>query len=308
MLEYLEKLMQDEDWRAAQRYAEELLRRHDLAEADIARIYYALANARFAARDFDGAAFAGNIVLAITERLQMWDLFGQTCLNLSATYHGMGDITNAEEMVHRLLEKIDHCSERAPWLEATAWFNMGTFHFTSNRHVDAERCFQFSLEAARRRGLTRYAHGVRQAMVETYLQLGLVERVPSLLAHSAHYLRHCDTTVPQYRQSVLFHYLLRIKYAMKTNKLRRARVLALRALTNAVGEPRHQFDFHMQLAQLASRAASIGEAIGHSLAAQVYAAQCNRHDLEREAVTFLHNITVDNPDILSQFRNYYLQP
>jgi tetratricopeptide (TPR) repeat protein len=305
MIEYLEKLVRlDRDYAKGVAYAEQLMRSHDNSPKDLLIINCALLLCRYTLHEYNGAVVAGQMAMKLAEELGEWDYYGIASLDLGACFMILAQYQDAIEILYRYLSKLPYY-QHAAVQEPKVWFNLGRTYTALRQPSEASDALSKALQAAVRLEHHRYAHGIRHALIDVYTQAGNLREVPRLIAQSSHYLRHNPDAVDGHN-SWQWHLKLRIDYVIATKRLKRAEALALRGLSDSDGEPRHQFVFHMQLACVTRSCGWFSQALGHFLAAQVYAANCQRRDLESEASQAAYELTRDHPGVDVQMNAYYL--
>lgn|GEM_PF-2950756 len=307
VIEYLEQLVAERRWAEAVKLGEQLLNDSGNSPEATLRIQSALVIAKGMMRDYPGSLFLGEAAVSLAQRLGDWDKFGEICLNVGATSWHMGELGKSE---HFLLQFVAHqpmIANHSRW-EAAIWYNLGKVYTSRGEGEQAARAFDRAVSEAVRHGDLRYAHGVRQALIEAFLKIGDLRRVPRLLAQSGAYLRS-NPEAESARTSRLFFLRLRVEYCLSTGRLQRALAVSLRGLAESEGEHRHLHDFHMLLARGFYKMGSCAEALGHCLSARACAVACNRHDLESMAMDCAFEILRLHPETAQAVeRLFQLEP
>lgn len=304
MVDYLEHLIESRQWEQAIRYAEEILLQGNCSQRDIMVTNRCLLTARIETGEVNGALVAGQMAIQMALDLQEWDYYGTCCVDMGLTHVRLQQSDLANHYYYEYLAKLPYYVHALRW-EADVCYNLGRNQASAGQIQEAIQSFERALRAADRTGDSRVAHGVRHALIETYIKAGEVGPVPQLLARCAHYLRH-HPRARDIRQSRLYHLDLRAQFALLTNRFDRALAIALRGLQESEGDPQHQYDFHMVLARIALRTKFVQVAFGHLLAARVYSVRCRRYDLEARVSEHMYKIMKDTPNVLQEMECYIM--
>lgn len=303
MIDYLEQLVEERKFREALALAERLLSEAKDSK-DALRIHAARVVAHCRLSDFQAALAGGDFAMKLAEDLDDWDAYGVVALFVGVAYSKLGQLSEAITRISAYLANL-HRYTKALAHEYNAWYNLGILQLELNRPVEATRALSNALTCALRNPDPKYAHGVRQSLIDAYLRAGSYEPIPRLLAQCGRYLRN-NPDVPMHKMSRANHMQLRSEYALATGRVERARSLAAHALADVAGEPAHEYLFHMVLAKAAARQGMPAEALGHGLAARSCAILSRRPDLEREAGDFLHELTQTYPSAIETVDKHYI--
>ncbi|HYF91693.1 MAG TPA: hypothetical protein VD969_05575 [Symbiobacteriaceae bacterium] len=302
MIEYLERLVEEEKYREALDVAERLIGQVE-DPREIVRIHAARVVSHCLLGEEQAALASGEFAIGLAQNLEDWDSYGTMTLYVGVAYARLGQLPEVVSRMYEFLAKA-HLYQTASEYEYNAWYNLGYAQIALNEPNAATVSLSNALKAAERSGEHRYAHGVRQSLVDAYLRAGLFKPIPRLLAECAAYLRQ-HPELSMHKMSWANHIRLRCEYALATGRLDRARVLATRALQAVQGEPDHRFLFHVVLAKTASRMDLPEEAIGHGLAARTCAVVCRRPDWEKESTDLLIEMIHRYPDAISSVDQYH---
>jgi tetratricopeptide (TPR) repeat protein len=300
-VDYLERLISERAFEKALAYAEHLLNNQDNDSRGLLIINHSIMYARHHFGDFEGAIASGELAAKLAKEIGEWDYHGTACLTLGASYDRLRQVHKAMVWWYQFLECSAYYSARK---EALAWFNLGTGHKFLREHEKAIVAFERGLHAATKMGNDRFAHGIRQALIETHIAYQNTAEVPKLLANCAFYLRH-NPNAHMGRESHLFHLKLRAEYALATKRFGRATAVALRGLRASDGLFEMQAYFHFLLSQIAYASKGNIHALGHVQAARNFSIMCKRSDLESIYTTQLHTILRNNPGIIRDANSYY---
>jgi tetratricopeptide (TPR) repeat protein len=306
VIEYLESLLEQREDRKALDYAEQLLRSRENTSEDLLRIYSVLLLARHNVGEYRAAVEAGEMARRLAKDIDKWDSYGEACINISATY---GKLNLQQEALGALYDYLGslHLYSHAVKYELLALQNIGRARIEAGRYEEAKNVFLRLSDAAVR---AQSAHQVAKAqlsLVECSLQLGTLEDIPKFISTCARYLR-ANSAAPGSLDGRLMLARYRAMYALKTGRLFRALLLALRGEAIAQGEPRHHYEYQKIMAMIAIERGNVTETVGHGLAAHSYASLSNRPDLVLEASEFLYGITKGDPEALLQVEDYYSVP
>jgi tetratricopeptide (TPR) repeat protein len=306
MIEYLEKLIEDREYLQAVSYAERLLLDTEHTSQEIVAIHCAMLTARVWLGENHGALVTGELVLQLAKELEAWDYYGTACLSMGVVH---GRLCQYDAALQSWYDYIEHRRfyDDAIKHEAVVWFNIGKVCIVTGDRQQALTSLAHAMEACNRIvGHGRYAHGIRQALINVYIEAGETSPVPGLLVKCDHYLRHHPDAL-EVHESWLWELKLRAEFAAATDRPQRAIAVALHGIAQSEGMPRHQFSFHMLLANLQKKRNHTKESLGHSLAARVYAVQSQRYDYEAEATNLMYEIMNHNPDAFRDMVLYYQQ-
>jgi len=301
MIEYLEQLVEEKKYREALDLAERLIKQVEDPH-QVVRIYAARVVSHCRLGEFSEALPGGDFALHLARELGDWDSFGMLALYVGVAYSRLGQLNEAVTRMYDYLAGLGNYRKAAEF-EYNAWYNLGTFQVMLNKPVDAAKALANALKAALRNGEHRYAHGVRQALVDAYLRAEMYESVPRLLVQCGHYLRK-HPELPLYNMSLANHIQLRGEYALVTGRATRAKALASRALSKLRGEP-YECLPHLVLAKVAQRNGVYQEALGHALAARTCALVGRRTDFEQMASDLLYELTRAYPGAIEMVDQYY---
>lgn len=304
MIEYLEKLLDGRENEKALAYAEQMLRDSRSTPLEMLAAQVGLLKVRCWLNQDDQAIGPGCVAIRMASELEEWDYHGLACLFLGGVYQKLRKHREAIDVLHQYFGHF-HLYGTARSYQANAWYNLGLLYAASQNHKQAMQAFMKALEITEAAGWHRFAHGIRQALVEQYIRNGDVGQVPLLLAKSGHYLRHHPNELDA-TQSRLFHLKLRAEFAMSTKRLDRAHAVALRGLSESAKRLEHLCYFHMVLANIARQKGRPVEALGHASAAKVYASKDHRYDLESEATNLCYEVMKSNPGALAELDRHYL--
>lgn len=300
MIEYLEKLVEEERWPEARRYAEQLLISRDNTPRGLLLIYYALLTGDVYATRYEAAIPSGQIAISLALELAEWDYYGIACITIGAAYYNLNQEEQALDWWLKFFVGLPQY-KRAAEREALIWYNIGLAYIKVGKTGEASNALLRGIDSATLVGNERFAHGIRQALVDVYLNDNKLSRIPLLLAQCGTYLRgHPD------HGSWLSHQRLRAMHALKTQRLSRARALALNGLNTAEQYPTNQCEFHLVLALVAKETHSAVETLGHALAAQALAIMCQHQPLASEATQIIYEVVRNQGDVVERTNAYYL--
>jgi tetratricopeptide (TPR) repeat protein len=302
-VDYLERLISQRAFGKALVYAEHLLNNQDNDSRDLLIINHSILHAKYNLGDFEGALAPGEFSVALAKENGEWDYHGSVCLTLGSSYYRLRQVDKAMVWWYQYLEYLSYYS-RAAKEEALAWFNLGMGHKSLGDNGKAATAFERGISAANRLKNDRFAHGIRQALIETHIASNNMRDVPKLLSKCAFYLRHNRDTLMS-RESHLFHLKLRAEFALATKRFGRATAVALRGLRESEGLFEMQAYFHFLLSQIAYASKENIYALGHVQAARNLSIMCKRSDLESIYTTQLHTILRNNSGIIRNANSYY---
>lgn len=279
MIEYLEQLVEEGRHREVLAEAERLIPLL-IDPQDILTTHIRVVVAHCCLGQWREALASGAVAINLAEEQSNWDAYGMVTLYVGNAYSRLGQYDEAIAYMYQYLTSLGKYGKAAAH-EAIAWFNLGTWLLLLRRPDEAIKCLWDALAAAERTKNHRSAHGVRQALVEAHLQVGMLQPVPRLLAKSGHYLRMHEGT-QSITNSHIFHLKLRSQHALVTNRLRRAEILAVRGLELGLGTE-HEFWFHRLLSNVSQNQNDVMTALDHAHAARCCGIRENRPDLEAEA-------------------------
>lgn len=281
MIEYLEKLIHERDYRKALEVAERMLGEGRREPRELLVINSALFTSRYHLGQYLGAAEVGPTVMGLARDLEEWDVHGAACVDLSATYHDLNRHGDAIQILQEYLENLSRY-QNARKFEFHAWYNLGRSLMALGNYHEATEAFDRAVLIGNASGNYRLAHSSRHALIEALLQTPSLDRIPGLLATSASFLRR-NARADNSEESWLFHLRLRAEYALLTARYKRARCIIARGLMLAESKPRHLFDFHILLTRLGMQVGDVAEALEHAATAKINADLCRRHDLGSQA-------------------------
>lgn len=302
MIEYLEKLVEEGKYLEAIALAERLIRQGTLTREELLSTNTTQLLAHVSTGGFESAISAGLAVVASARELKAWDNLGVAAANLGVAYSRLGNQEAAQEWFYEYLAHLPKY-QSAVKNEALVWYNLGVL----STETDQEQAGAFmgrAVETAKHHGDERYAHGIRQALIQLYLRAGKWDQIPALLAKSAHYLRHNPHGGIRYRKSWLYHHQLRVEFALATGRPARALLVTIRGLKDAEGQPVHQCLFHMLLARGVYQEAP-GVAIANALTAGIYAALGHASGLANQASDFILHTLRERHAAQADLQSYY---
>lgn len=302
MIDYLEQLVEEKKYREAVDLAEKLLKDADNPH-DIVRIHVARVMSHCFLGEEQAALAGGEFAMGLAKEIGAWDDYGMMAQFVGVAYARLGQFSESISRMYDYLGNL-HLYAKAKHYEYNAWYNVGNAQVALNQHQAAITSLSNALKAALRIGEQRYAHGVRQSLIDVYLRLGIHEPIPRLLAQCAHYLRHNDS-FSRDKKSWAYHIKLHGEYALATSRIKRASLLAAKGLVGVEGIPKFEFLFHMVLAQAASTKGEPVEALEHALAARTCAVLSRRSDLEAEASDLVYRYAKDHPEALGAVDKHY---
>lgn len=288
MIEYLEKLIADREYQKALDYAEQLMLEGDHTLQDLLNIYSAIQKSRVELGEYHAAVVSGHLAVKIARDLGDWDRYGHATFLLGATH---GWLRQTDEWIlwtYEYLSQLQYYATARDY-EANAWYNLGLSHAERGNDVAASQALQKAMAVALRTGKHYLAHCIRHALIKVSLRAQQLDGIPQLLARSGHYLR-VNSTAPYFADSRLWHYVLRVEFAIGTKRLQRAAKVASRGLKYASDRPLFRFYLLMCQARLAWLNGDLKDAVGQALAARVCAVQCRRFELEADAADFMYEV------------------
>jgi len=298
VIEYLEQLVEEQQWEKALAYAERLMVSGDRTVRELVVINYSLLTARLLLGEYYGALLAGQLAVKLARDIEDWEYFGKACVNLGVA---CGRLRMRQEEISSYYEYLAKLPlyRGASRHEAVVWYNLGVALGSAGRSSEAAAALAKALQIANRQGMDRHAHGIRQALVEAYLEMGDMTLIPGILAKCLHYIRN-NPDEEDIRQSRHSHFHLRARFAVRTKRFARATSVAQKGLQEVHDNPRYQYDLCIVLAEASSLVGDTREAMRHALTARVCAMRCRRYDLEYEAADLMYKLTQSHPDV---FRN-----
>lgn len=304
MIEYLEQLVEEKKYREALALAEQLIKQVEDPH-QVVRIYAARVVSHCRLGEEQAALAGGDFAMGLAKELGDWDSFGMVTLWVGVAYSRLGQLNEAVTKMYDYLGSL-HLYTKAAEHEALARFNLGTWLVALNQPLEATKALSEALATALRANNHRYAHGVRQALIDAHLRAGVYERVPRLLSECGHYLRN-QPSMHMGTQSWVFHMKMRAEYALATGRTARAQALSVRGLQRIAGEPVYEFHFHILLARVGERDGISERAFGHTLAARSCAVVGKRPDLEVEASELLLRLGQTMPTGIEAVDRYYMK-
>lgn len=300
MVEYLESLVEHEKYREALVEAERVLETGDITARDLAIAHCVMAVSRYHLDQFHGAITAGHIGIELAAQNDEWDWYGRTVLDMGTAYYCLGQW---DEACSAWFDYLAHLPQyqRALRYEANVWYNLANVYNQTDDTPQATEALLKAIRAAKARGQHRAEHGFRHALIEVHMKAGNHTAIPALLAKCLHYLRH-NPGVHMHKDSWLWHLKLRSEYALKTNRVSRAKLVAVRGVMESESNSAHAHNFHMILARLALAKQDASLGLGHYLAARMSAAECGRADLEAVVLDAIHGLTAKNPHLVEALR------
>ncbi|MDF2627497.1 MAG: MalT-like region [Symbiobacteriaceae bacterium] len=250
------------------------------------------------------AVSTGDISLKLAEDLGDWDSFGTLTIYIGVAYSLLGHLDEAMRRMYVFLSHL-HQYQNAAKEEKTVWYNLGVFQTSKGDHAEATRSLDKAFTVALSSGNHRYAHGVRQSLIDVSLRAGFLDRIPMLLAQCGKYFRdHQD--MESFQVSWAHYVRLRGEYALSTNRTRRARLVATRGLSKLEGSTSDEYVMHELLSRIADHTGSPVEAVGHSLAARTCAIMSGRSDRETDAGDALLRLSRSYPGVAESVDQHYI--
>lgn len=293
MIEYLEKLVEEKQYEAAIRYAEQMLLGGNCSTKEIVRIYGALTICRLMLGEYYGAVVAGRVCKEAAEEAGDWDTLGLVCRDLGVAYARLGQLQTVIAHYYDFLSHLNQYSRSYEW-QALVWFNLGLSYRETGDLNQAVNALTRGLEVAVREGRGRLAHGLRHALAHVLIRLGRLQEVPRLLAQALAYIHRLPRGVDR-TQTLLWHHFIRVEFAAQTNRFHRAVQLTQRSLGLASGFPDIQSNLMLVLATVSARQGNNSLAIRHLLSARVFAIQGRRYDLELQASEWMYRLSKEDP-------------
>ncbi len=297
-MEYLEKLVEAQEFETVLTYAEQLLLNREVTARDLMIINSSILYARLVLGESYGATIPGRLGLRLSRDLEEWDYHGFICLNLSYTLIQIGQLPEAITLCYEFLSSLSLYKTSRQY-EFKIWYNLGIAHNKTGNSSEAIKSFMRAISAAKVLNSDRFAHGTRHALIGAYIVVNDHEKIPRLLSKCLHFLRHSEKSA-DHHESSLWHSILRAEFGIVTKRLRRAERVAVAGLRVAEGHPRHQHQLHMLLARIYHIQGDIKKSLGHTLSARIYAIRCRRYDLELEASEWMYAITTNQPGLINE--------
>lgn len=288
MIDYLEKLVADGEYGKALTLAAQLLLNVENTAFDLLRLNNAFLRSRFETGEYHGAVVSGQLALKLAIDLEAWDYHGHVCQYLGLSHYRLCQWDKAMDYWFQYLSHRN-CYGEALRHEVAVWYNQGVIYYQNGDTARAMDAFRKAIETATRNGNDRQVHGLQHALIGAYMGLGELQMVPGLLAKCLYYLRH-NPTAPDYDQSRMYHYCLRVEFCLKTGRFMQAKRLALFGLRLCRDWPRGKYEFWLLLAKISKAEADITAAIGHAVMARNSAIECRRFDLELEAAEYMYEL------------------
>lgn len=302
MIEYLEKLVEEKQYEKALAYAEQLLLNPDNSAWEMMAIYSALCEVRCETGEFYGAQVAGQLAVKMARDLEAWDYFGKASGWLGLCYDRLRQPENALSAWYEYLAYVPFYS-KALKHHVTVLYNIGIVQAQAGRHQESLRTLQQAADVANAVRDHRKAHGIRHAMIDAHLRYGQIEQIPALLAKCAHFLRHNPKT-PTHTQSLLWHLVLRVRYALATHRPRRALRVAQRGIRLEKTLPEtSEMVYHLhRLSALAyEQLNNLRSCLEEGVRARAVAIEFRRYDLEFEITDYIYGLISSHPDLSEQF-------
>lgn len=294
MIEYLEKLVEEErNYSEGLSLAEQLMLDPNNSVFKMLVINHAMQTCRLYLKEFHGSIVSGQISLKLAGDLELWDYYGRSCINLAVAYGSMGQHNEALSMAYDYLAHLGSYSDAAVF-DVRAWYNIGVAHGHLGNTKEAIHALGRAIELATAKGSFLAAHGVRHALIGAHMRTSDFSPVPCLLAQCLKFLRD-NRDIDANEKSLLWHYVLRTRFAIATNRFYRARTVATKGLRLAKGNPELQYEFHMLLAKVAIASSEWGTALTHALSARMCSIRAHRYDAELAASELVYDITRHDP-------------
>lgn len=303
MIEYLETLIQDREFEKALASAEQVLLNPDNTAWDLMAVYSYLCHARCKTGEFYGAQVAGQLAVKMAQELKAWDYFGYSSLWLGVCYDRLRQPDNAIATWYDYLAHLPSYRGAAKY-HVIVFFNIGLVTVQTGRIEEGLNMLRKAENAANKAKDYRKAHGIRHALIDAQLRYGQLDEIPALLAKCAYYLRH-NPTVTSYTQSLVWHLVLRIRYALATKRPHRALRLANRGICMTANLPAQGYHFRHLGAQAYEQLGDLRMAMVEGVQARAAAIEARRFDLEYDVTNYIYGLLSNHPDLGDRFGSYH---
>jgi tetratricopeptide (TPR) repeat protein len=296
MLDYLEQLIHEQKWEEALVIAEQLVQKTDNTVEDMVRINLGLIVARAMIREHSGVVTLADHAAGMATDVGNWDAYLTICHFAAFAHLSLNQLAQAK---HYWLSYIDHVSkfDGNHMYEMVTWFNLGVTVAQEGKDTESVYYYEQAKKVAQIRGTKRQLLGVNHALINAYTRLRQYDKVPTLLAQTAHYLRNNSLSEDWYRAR-LFHFKVRAEFALATRRYLRARLVAGRCLQLATDHPEHRYFMHMILATVARDTQKHEELVRHLTSARISAIRARRYDFELTAAEGLYEFMQANPEVM----------
>lgn len=301
MIEYLEKLVEEKEYEKALAYAEQLLLDPNISSWNLMVVYSMLCVARCETGEYYGGQVAGQLAVKMAQALEAWDYYGSSAVRLGVCYDRLRQPENAIAAWYDYLTHLRSYSKALVY-HTTALYNIGLVLGSLGRYEESILTLQQAAEVAQATRDPRKAHGIRHALIDAHLRYGKLDQVPALLAKCAHYLRN-NPSVAKHTLSGLWHIVLRVRYALATNRVSRAFRVAQRGLRLAEGWPHVIFALRMLMARGYEQMGDFRSAMEEALHARRVSMDARRFDLEYTAANYMYELLNSYPDLTDSLRD-----
>jgi tetratricopeptide (TPR) repeat protein len=294
MLDYLEQLIKERKWEEALILAEQLVQKTDNTAEDMVRINLALIIARSLTAEHAGVVTLGDHALGMAADVANWNAYLTMCHYVAFSHVSLNQLAQAQQYWLRYIENVDKYTEHHAY-EISTWFNLGVSTFLMGDYESAVYYYEHAKRVTLVCGTKRQLLGVNHALISGYILLGQYDRVPRLLAQTAHYLRN-NVGADEWLKAKFSHYKVRAEFALSTRRYKRARQVANRCLDLATDYPEHRYHMHMILAGVSKECDQFEEMARHLTAARVAAIRARRYDYELHAAEGLYHFMQTHPE------------
>lgn len=258
-------------------------------------IYTLLVEARCETGEYFGAQVAGELAVKMAKELEAWDHHGRSTPWLGYTFLVLRQHENALSVLYDYLSHIQYYKAALEY-HVVVMYNIGHAEGLLGRYDASLHMYQKAEELAERLQDKRKAHGIRHALIDAHLRYGQLDQVPPLLAKCSSYLRQNPDT-PNNFKSKAWNQVLRVRFALATNRLERAFSVAKRGLLMARGWPDILFDLHMLMAQGYERLGKVHAAMEEALRARGVSMEAKRFDMEFTAANYVYGLLSSHPNL-----------
>lgn len=281
MLDVLNRLMEEGDYKKCLRLAEQLLLKGGWSLSEMAGINLVICRCRLGIQDPYGAIAAGMLAVKLAKDIGEFDLLGRALLNLGTAYVGIRQHDQALQQFYTYLDYRQEYHE-ALRLEGAIWRHIGVTH---QRKLESQKAVE-ALTRARQwyaeREVDYSTFACSHDLINTYLQMHetdpvhTLEPVKDLLAHQKE-IAHRNQRETYYKGTYLLD--LAATY-LAEGRAARAMVSANQAMEIHRGDRLHSFHCEMILHRCEMERGNPRQALGHALAARVYAVGGRFYELE----------------------------
>lgn len=306
MIDYLEKLVEEREHAEGLVLAEQLMLNPDNTMYDMLRINHAMQTCRLYLNEFHGSIVSGQLATKLAVDLGVWDYFGRASINLAMALGSVGQHAEALAAAYDYLSHLNRYTD-VGILEVRAWYNIGVAQGYLGNKNEAIHALTRAADLATDHEALLSAHGVRHALVGAHLAMSEVGPIPCLLAKCLKFLRDHQGE-DSMDMSLVWHYILRTRYAMATNRFDRAIKVAMKGIAIGHGKPDYLYEFYTLLSKISLAKKDKGMALSYALSARISAIRARRFDRELAASELVYDIARLEPTALMEIKPEHVIP